>query len=192
MKADVADSGLLSRHRSVLVVIDAQTRLAPAIDGSAAALARIGLLLKAAGRLGVPVIVTEQYPAGLGRTVASLQTVLDDLPAPASVLTKTHFSAWAEPTFRAAIAGTGRRQLVFTGFEAHVCVLQTAFAAHAAGFPSFLVADAIGSRDPRSLAMTLERARIRGLAPIVAEMAVFEWLGQAATPEFRDLLGALK
>jgi len=192
MKADVAEDGLLSRHRSVLVVIDAQTRLAPAIDGGAAALGRIGVLLKAAGRLDIPVIVTEQYPAGLGPTVAELTSVLADFPTPATVLQKIHFSAWAEPSFRAAVAATGRHQVVFAGFEAHVCVLQTALATHAAGYPSFVVADAVGSRDPRSLAMALDRFRLQGLTPIMAEMAVFEWLGQAATPEFRDLLGVLK
>lgn len=192
MSADVAETGLVERGRSLLVVIDAQERLMPAIVGGEAALGRIGLLVSAAARLGVPVVATEQHPAGLGPTVPALAARLRGLDPPARIVPKLHFCAWAEPAVRDAVAAAGRDQAVLCGFEAHVCVLQSALAMRADGRPVFVVADAVGSRDPASRSAALDRLARAGVVPVTAEMVVFEWLAHAATTEFRDLLGEIK
>src|SRR3954471_14563468 len=117
---------LLTAARSQLLVVDVQARLMPAIHDGGAVLARIGILLQAAGRLGVPVTVTEQYPKGLGPT---LPDIVDALPRGTPVLPKTSFSALGDPAIAeriSALGGAGRDQVVICGAEAHVCVLQTA------------------------------------------------------------------
>lgn len=179
---------MLSRSRSVLLVVDVQDRLAPAIHDGGAVLGRIETLLRAAGRLGVPVAATEQYPRGLGRTVAGISALLD----PGAIVEKIHFSAAEEPGFVERLRGHDRRQVVVAGMEAHVCVLQTALGLATAGFDPFVVADAVGSRTAADKALGLERLRGEGVRIVSTEMVVFEWLHRAGTPEFKDVVNLIK
>lgn len=172
---------LVRRDRSLLLVVDIQDRLAPAIHEVEALVGRVGVLLDAARRLEVPVIVSEQYPQGLGPTVETLQPCLEG----ARFLSKTTFSCADEPLIHAAIAQSGRDQVVLCGTEAHVCVLQSALGFRALGLEVFVVADAVGSRRPQSRELALERLRGEGVVVVNAEMVVFEWLERAATEEFR-------
>lgn len=177
---------LHSAGRSTLVVVDAQERLLPAIRGAEAAVARVGLLVEAARVLGVPVVATEQYPQGLGTTAPPLA---DAIP-PAERFAKTAFSAAAEPGFLDRLGG--RPDAVVCGFEAHVCVLQTALGLLAAGLRVSVVADACGSRAQSDAERAFDRLARAGVVVATAEMVVFEWLGRAGTPEFRHLLRHLK
>src|SRR4051812_1244737 len=136
---------LLLSGRSILLVVDVQERLAPAISESERVVDRIAVLLRAARELDVPALATEQYSKGLGSTVASLAALLP----PDGVVEKIHFNAALEPGFVVRLRGLDRTQIVVTGTEAHVCVLQTVLGLKAAGFDCFLVADAVGSRDPK-------------------------------------------
>lgn len=183
---------LIDAARSQLLVIDLQERLLPAVHEAGRVLARTRLLLRAAGALGVPVVVTEQYPRGLGPTVPGVQ---EALPAGAAVLEKIAFSAAAEEAVagrvREGLAG-GRDQLVIAGTEAHVCVLQTALGFLGRGFAVFVVEDAVSSRDPAGVAAAAARLRHAGCGWVTSEMAVFEWLGRAGTEAFRDLLPLIK
>ena len=182
---------LLSRNRSVLLVIDLQERLAPAIEGIAPVLANAKRLLQAADRLSVPTLVTEQYPKGLGHTVADLQ----DAVRPARVLEKTVFGALADPIVEEACreqAEAGRSDFVILGTEAHVCVLQTAMQIIAQGWRLAVVEDACGSRRGADKSVALERLQSAGAQRITTEMVLFEWLERAATPEFRDLLPVIR
>ncbi len=174
---------LLDAERSVLVVIDFQERLAPAIHDIDAVVSNARILMKAADRLGVPMLVTEQYPKGLGHTVAPIAEL-----APAdSVVEKIEFSAAGNATFDRRLAALGRPHAVICGIEAHVCVLQTALLLADRGLTTFLVRDACSSRRPASIAAAFERAERHGIEPVTTEMTVFEWLRRADSPEFRDL-----
>ena len=182
---------LLSRNRSVLLVIDLQERLAPAIEGIAPVLANAKRLLQAADRLSVPTLVTEQYPKGLGHTVADLQ----DVVRPARVLEKTALGALADPVVEEACreqADAGRSDFIILGTEAHVCVLQTAMQIIAQGWRLAVVEDACGSRRGADKSVALERLQSAGAQRITTEMVLFEWLERAATPEFRDLLPVIR
>ena len=179
---------LLTADQSVLIVIDVQERLAPAMHGLSDCLRNTEILMRAAARLGVPVIVTEQYPKGLGRTVESLAA----LAAPESVVEKITFSATGSDDFDQRLDALGRPEPVICGIEAHVCVLQTALRLRDRGQRAWLVRDATTSRRPESAAAALERAARAGVEPVTTEMVVFEWMRQAGTPEFRELSALIK
>lgn len=171
--------------RSLLLVVDFQTRLMPAIDGGDAAVANARRLLDAAGLLGVPVVYTEQNPRGLGGTVAELA------PGPdARVISKMTFDAWRSPDTRAAVAPD--KELVVIGCEAHVCVLQTVLGALADGRRVKVVRDAIGSRREQNLAAGLDRMSRHGAEIVTTEMVVFEWLGSAEHPRFKEAIALVK
>lgn len=177
---------LVSAARSSLLLVDMQERLLPAMTGGAEAQARCEIVLKAARALDVPVTVSEQYPRGLGHTVPGLRSELGGAP----VFEKLSFSCWRDPPLKErmiALHEGGRPLVILAGIETHVCVLQTAADLSAAGFGVFAVADAMASRAPSSHALALDRLRQNGVAVITAEMAVFELLGRAGTPEFKAL-----
>lgn len=183
---------LMNAARSHLLVVDIQARLMPAIHESEQVVRHATIVLQAAARLCVPVTVTEQYPKGLGPTVTS---VSEALPADAAVLPKTTFSAADDPATMervAAVRGSGRDQLVICGAEAHVCVLQSALGFRNAGFEVFVVADAVSSRAPSSVEAACARLLHAGCHWVTTEMVVFEWLGEAATDDFRALSPLLR
>ena len=100
---------------------------------------------------------------------------------------KTAFSAAADPAIAAHLRGLGRHQVVLCGMETHVCVLQTALGLRATGWDVAVAADAVGSRLPYRKQLGLERMRAGGVEIVDSEMVVFEWLGMAGTPEFKEL-----
>ena len=179
---------LIRAAESLLLVVDVQERLAPAIDGGDRVIERASILLRAAARMGIPIVATEQYPKGLGPTVPPLAGLLGEAP----VLAKTAFSAAAEPAIAAAVARTGRRRILVCGMEAHVCVLQSALGFLAIGYDVVAVADAVGSRRPESRQLGLERMRGAGVVIVDVEMTLFEWLGRAGTDLFRDISRLIK
>ncbi|RUO33712.1 hydrolase [Aliidiomarina soli] len=176
-------AALINRHSSFLLLIDIQQRLAPAIADSQAIIERNSWLLQVAAELDVPAIVTEQYPQGLGHTVSELT----ELVKAAEVMEKTHFSAFAEDDIATCLKALKRPQVILTGTETHVCVLQTALDMQAAGFQIFVVADAVGSRNSTNKELALQRMRDAGCVVVSSEMVAFEWLQQSATDEFRHI-----
>jgi nicotinamidase-related amidase len=174
---------LLDADSASLLVIDIQERLASAVADGAAAIDRARLLMTAAARLDVPILVSEQYPEGLGPTVEGLRP----LPEQAVVVAKRDFSCARDDGLRRAVEATGRRQLVVCGMETHVCVLQSALGFQAAGLDVFVAADATGSRAPMRRELGLARMRHEGVRIVDSEMVVFEWLGTSAAPAFREL-----
>jgi nicotinamidase-related amidase len=171
---------LIEREKSCLLVVDVQEKLAPAVTDPAAVIGNSAVLLRAAARLGIPVVVSEQYPQGLGPTLAAL------VPESARV-GKLSFSCAADPGLQERIKATSRSVLVICGMEAHVCVLQSALGFQAAGYRAVVVADAVSSRAPANRDAALQRLRENAVEVVTTEMVVFEWLGQAGTPEFKEL-----
>lgn len=180
---------LLSARRAHLVVVDIQERLTPAIHGLDSLLQQTGILVRAAGRLDIPVTVTEQYPKGLGHTLPS---VAAGLPESAAVVSKVTFACTGEPAFLERIASCGRDQLVLCGMEAHICVLQTALGLRQQGWAVAVVADAVSSRTPENAARGLARMAAHGVDCVTTEMVLFEWLERAGTPQFRELSALVK
>lgn len=176
-------SQMLARDDCLVLVVDVQERLAPAIADGSAVVERCRLLVEAARRLGVPVIASEQYPKGLGPTLEPMRASLGNAPR----IAKLAFSCAREPAILEAVRASGRRTILVTGMEAHVCVLQSALGFSAEGYRVAIVADATGSRRPESRTLALERARAAGCAVVDTEMAIFEWLERAGTDEFRAI-----
>ena len=183
-----APPSLLSRQNSLLLIIDPQTRLMPAIEEAEAVTARIGLLIDAARLLDVPVLATEHCPTAIGPLLPALRSRLEA----EEILEKRHFGAWAEPHVRQAITDSGCRQIILAGAETHVCVAQTALALQGAGYQTFIASDAVGSRRALDRQTALQRLAQAGVVPVTMEMALFEWLENADHPAFRQVLEIVK
>lgn len=173
---------LLRADASLLLVVDLQERLMPAIAGAEAVLDNACRLVHTATRLGVTVHATEQNPDGLGRTVEPVASLL-----PGSAQAKTTFAAAIDPRI-----GPTDGTVVVAGCEAHVCVLQTVLALRAAGRDVAVVADAVGSRDGANRERALARAHGHGADVVTTEMVLFEWLGSSDHPAFREVQKLIK
>ena len=173
---------LIDADRSLLLVIDLQEKLLPAIHDHERVAADVLWLVRAAQRIGVPVAATEQYPRGLGRTAKAIRDLLPE----DAVATKNHFSCVAAQCL-GALPGADRPQVVIAGAEAHVCVLQTALELLEEGKEIYVVADGVGSRRPADRDFALSRMRQEGARIVTREMVVFEWLGEAGTALFKDV-----
>lgn len=168
---------------SLLLVVDLQGRLLPAINGGEDVLSQATWLVDVAQLIGVPVLATEHCPQRIGLTDAALRS---RLPAEC-IVEKTHFSAVPEGALLEA-AGAGRRQWIVVGAEAHVCVQQTVLDLLAIGRSVFVVDEAVGSRRPRDKELALSRMQQNGAEIVSREMVAFEWLENAENPMFRDVL----
>ncbi|HEV2814659.1 MAG TPA: isochorismatase family protein [Solirubrobacteraceae bacterium] len=173
---------MLARDRTTLVVVDLQEAFRKAVPDFEEVARRAATLVEGARILGVPAIVTEQYPTGLGRTVDEVG--LNGEP----VLEKTVFAASQAEGFDLE----GRDQALVCGIEAHVCVHQTVEDLSAKGVEVHVAADAIASRDPANKVVALQRAERAGAVPTTTEMALLELCGRAGTPEFKTIQRLIK
>lgn len=171
----------LTAAGSVLLLVDLQTRLMPAIHGGEAVVTNARRLAEGARLLDVPVCAAEQNAASLGPTVPELAEY------PQIVLPKTSFGAVTAPGFDTLLP-PGTAEVVVAGCEAHVCVLQTVLGLLAGEHRVVLVADAVGSRDPADRDAANARARDHGGVVVTTEMVLFEWLADCAHPQFHDVL----
>jgi len=178
----------LDKAGSVLVVVDVQDKLLPAIHDWDVVLDNTVKMVRFAQTLGVPVIVTEQYPKGLGPTNARIR----DLFTAFAPLEKTAFNCFGAPGFAAALAAASAKQLVLVGTEAHICVQQTALEAIYRGYAVHIVADAVGSRTPANKELGLAKIRHAGGIVTGVEIALYEWLERADRPEFKSILPLIK
>ncbi len=173
-----------------LLVVDIQTRLTAAMPVKV--LARLqrntGLLLKTAALLNLPVMATEQYPRGLGNTEPE---ILKMLPEHTKMFEKTSFSATGSEGLLDDLEGSGRRQVIIVGMEAHVCVLQTAIDLHNRDYQVFVIADAVCSRQRESYETALLRMRQAGIVISDAESILFEWLKDAKHEHFKSVQSLL-
>ncbi len=170
----------LRADRSVLCVIDVQERLVPAMADADRVVARCLRLATAATILGVPAILTEQYPKGLGPTVPSLAATL---PSP---LAKMSFSCCGAASFSGYLPGAPFA-CVLCGLETHVCVTQTAIDLREEGHDVFVVVDAVASRHAIDHDVALRRLEAAGIILTTSESVLFEWCGTAEHPRFQEV-----
>jgi nicotinamidase-related amidase len=178
---------LLAEHCQLLA-IDLQERLLPVMHERGALLDRTDILLQGASLLGLPVVVSEQYPKGLGPT---LPAVLARVPG-AALLAKTSFSVYDDPGLRAALEANDRRTVVVCGIEAHVCVQQTVLDLRAAGYTVAVVADAVTSRQPADVVRALARMQQAGAVISGTESLLFELTRTSGTPLFKAISALVK
>jgi len=184
---------LLDRDTSILIVIDMQEPFLAAIHAREALTANVVLLCRAARILGIPILATEQYTARMGPTVAPVYGAMQSRDGGNTVpIDKLVFSAAGSEPFRTALAQTGRRQALLCGVETHICVSQTAHDLLHAGLTVHVAADAVSSRTLEKHKLGMERIRDAGIKPCAAEAAVYEWLGAAGTPEFKEILALVR
>jgi nicotinamidase-related amidase len=171
MQMSSGDTGLL--------VIDVQDKLLPRIPNAAALTRDVGFLIDAARTLAMPVQATEQYPRGLGGTVAELARRLPERPD------KVAFSSCAVPSVVETFRREARPKIVLCGIETHVCVLHTALDLLALDFRVFVAADAVGSRYRIDHDVALRRLEQAGAVLTTTETCLFEWIGGAGHPQFK-------
>ena len=175
----------LDRERTALIVIDVQEafrKALPEFDDVAGATAN---LVQGASAMGIPVIVTEQYPNGLGETVPE---VAEHLPEGTEAIDKVCFSAAEADGFDLG----GRDQALVCGIEAHVCVNQSVLDLIERGIETHVAADAVGSRTKRNADLGLHRMEEAGASVTSVEMALFELLGGSDAPEFKQVQALVK
>lgn len=186
----VRDRFFLERESAVLAVIDVQEKLCVAMDGKVLRqLTRnIGILLESAAELNIPVLLTEQYVKGLGATLPELK----EKAAGAPCYEKMAFSSCGSAEFIKKLKETGRSQVVITGMESHVCVLQTVIDLRDAGFDVHVVKDAVMSRSKQNWQTAIEIMTLAGAVPTCTESVLFQLLKVAGTEEFKKLSKLVK
>jgi nicotinamidase-related amidase len=177
-------SRMLDRERAALLVIDIQEAFRPAVGEFDAVTRNSAILAQGARALGLPVIVTEQYPRGLGTTVAELAGPLDGVPR----IEKLVFSAARANGFDL----DGRDQALVCGIEAHVCVNQTVQDLLDAGVEVHVATDAVSSRTASNRRAGLAKMEASGALLTSTEMALFELVGRAGTDEFKAIQALVK
>ena len=179
---------LIKAQDSTLVAIDMQKRLVSAMIAPDHRIINSHFLLEVAEKIMVPSILTEQYQEGLGATIPTIKNTAGHSP----VLSELCFSCLQDSSFATAFTSLNRQQVILTGMEAHICVGQTAASLLDEGYEVFLVSDAIASRTLENKNACLPRLNAAGVSIVTTGMAIFEWLGQAGTSAFKEMLLLVK
>lgn len=178
----------LNSQDTLFLVIDVQEKLVGMLEKSTISV-KTSILAATTNILEIPTIVTEQYPKGLGSTV---EMVKSKLSANASYFEKTSFSALEQPEILEAIKNTGKKQVIICGIESHICVLQSAIDLINEGYEVFVVKDACASRNKYEFKLSIERLKEAGAVITCVEMIIFELLGSAKHPKFKELQALIK
>ena len=182
-------SNSLDIDNTVLVVVDVQEAFRKAAPDFAEVVSRIAIAIRGFQALGRPIIVTEQYPKGLGRTAEELLlSILDD----AAFVEKSTFSANGEPDFVAELEKFEAKQVVLCGVETHVCVNQTAHDLLAAGYQVHLLTDCVASRYKHDMEAGLQKMFASGVVPCSMEMVLFEMMRDSRHDRFKDVQALIK
>jgi nicotinamidase-related amidase len=179
---------MLNSLEAVLVMVDFQGRLAGIVDRSELVTTNAIRLVKGCQALGVPILATAQVPEKLGPVLPELEESLEN----GSVIAKSSFSALREPDFQLALHKTGRKQVILTGIEAHVCVLQTGIDLLEAGYQVHVLSDGVFSRTAENHDLALKRLYEFGATLSSLEIALFEMVRTSKHPEFRTISRLIK
>ena len=179
---------LLDEKDSLLLIIDIQDKLVTALEKDTI-ITKASKLAAAAKHLDIPIILSEQYPKGLGHTVP---LITQNLPADVETIEKTSFSLVKENGFLEKLKSYGKKQIVLCGIETHICVHQTAADLIDAGFEVIVAKDACASRNKYEFKQGIEAMQANGAKISCIEMILFEWLGSAKHPKFKDIQALIK
>jgi len=174
---------------SLALVIDIQERLLPAISGSKELLRNTVKLVKGLNILEVPMLISQQYTKGLGKTVDEIRDAAGD---GISYYDKISFSCALDEHISRAIEERGRKNIIICGIEAHICVLQTAIDLIEKGYRVILVEDCIGSRKENDRLTAIKRAYMEGAIPTSCESLLFELTRIAGTQKFKEISALIK
>lgn len=177
---------LLDASKSLLLVVDIQEKLFPLQAEKDLILKGTQFLLDVAQILSIPVFMSEQYPKGLGKTIPEIDVY--NLKS----FEKTCFSCAEDGPIVDYLKMMDRSQIVITGMEAHICVLQTAIGLKLKGFQVYVVEDAISSRQLSDKKMALNRMAMCGVQIVTKEMVTYEWLRKSGTDAFREINNMIK
>jgi len=182
-------TNMLEADLAALVVIDVQEKMHAAIGSMAGdtLAANVVKLISAARLLNIPVLMTEQYPQGLGGTVPQIRDTANVKP-----LIKTTCSCWRDELFRAALQATAREHIILVGEETHVCVQQTALDLLRVDYAPFVPEDAVGSRKPSDAEAAFRRMSRAGVELTTTEAIIFELIERCDHPKFKDILKLVK
>lgn len=180
---------MLNIEDSVLVVIDIQDRLVLASKYGIDVANTMVKATRAASVLGIPTVITEQYPKGLGHTVP---TISEKLKPETPIVEKCSFSLLREEGFLDKIKAYGKKQIVICGIETHICVHQTAAELMDAGFEVFVAKDACASRNKYEFKQGIEAMHDNGAKISCLEIILFEWLRSAKNPKFKEVQVLIK
>lgn len=181
------DKFTLHREDALLLIIDIQERLAPAVRNKKEVIKNTNILVETSKTLNLPIVVTEQYPKGLGPTVEEIKENLGD----AQIFDKILFNACTDDVMK-AIETYSKRKIIITGMETHICVFQTTRDLLNEGYQVFLVADGVSSRTEDNYKNGLELMKEMGAIITNTETVLFDLIKKAGTPEFKALSKLIK
>jgi len=179
--------GIIDRNDAAFIMIDIQEKFLPVIHNIEEVINYSKILVKSSEILGIPLVVTEQYPKGLGKTIDNME-----LRNGQDIIEKISFDCFGCDDFVESLQSLGKKTLVIFGIEAHVCVLQTCLHAIYKNYEVHLVADAVSSRTKRNRELAIKRMRQSGVFIASTEMILFQLLKQAGTDEFKAISKLVK
>ncbi|MBN2042226.1 MAG: hydrolase [Candidatus Aenigmarchaeota archaeon] len=185
---DPKELGILDRNKCALIVIDIQDRFKPVIHEMKRVIDNTEKLIKACQVLRIPIVVTEQYPKGLGNT---LPEIFELIPH-AEAIEKTNFDCFGERKFGERIKNLGITDLILAGIESHVCILKTALTARLHDYNVHVVTDAVSSRKSHDHATAIERMKQNGCFMATTEMIIFQLLEKSDQIEFSEIREIVK
>jgi len=196
---------LCASDNAIVLVIDVQGKIADMVEEPAPLRKTVGKLLRVADLFGVPVLVSEQYPAGLGRTVPELTTLLARLGVEWRLMAKTSFGCCGEPGFNEQLASLAARvrdgragprdrplDIIVVGIETHVCVQQTVLELIGQGYRAVVLEDGTSSRVPACHRIAVERFRQAGAVVSSFESVAFEWARSKDHARFKAMSAIVK
>ena len=179
----------LNLEDSLVLIIDVQEKLLNAVFNKEQVEKKSAIVAEAAKILGIPVVITEQYPKGLGNTIPAVKNALAE---DTEIFEKTAFSALNNEEILEAIKKHNKKQILIFGIETHICVSQTTAALRELGYEVSVIKDACGSRAETEYLAGLERMKDNGAYIITTEIALFEWLKGAKHPNFKAVQALIK
>jgi nicotinamidase-related amidase len=179
---------LVSKKGTVLIVIDVQEKLFVHMAEKENLVENLVRLIQFAQIMKIPIILTEQYPKGLGQTISQVKQLIPNIQP----VEKIEFSCFGSERFREALTKTHAKTLILAGIEAHICITQTAIKGLESGFRIYIVEDATSSRNLKDKATAIHRIRQNGGTIVSTEMLIYELLKKAGTLEFKETLKLVK